>query len=168
MNNFLAELNHVVNLSKPKLIFCSDKTIEKIISTLPKFPYVTRVVHMGTKKIKNRIVINMNEIIIGNIDLLMFFVLRIISTLLRWWYRSNRRGIWTSRRRPRWSYSHNFVFIWDYRLTKRCHGDPQEYDMFHGNRRVSFIFVDKETRLNPYILELSSRNYWTIPWFASL
>ncbi|XP_050296214.1 uncharacterized protein LOC126736057 [Anthonomus grandis grandis] len=47
------ELKHVLNLSKPKIIFCSAKTIDKMISIRPQYPYIQKLVLYG-KEIKQQ------------------------------------------------------------------------------------------------------------------
>lgn len=59
------ELKHVLNLSKPKLIFCSDRTIDKMVSVLPDHPYIDRLVLFGNVECKHKHVTNFDDIIRG-------------------------------------------------------------------------------------------------------
>ncbi|KAJ8917191.1 hypothetical protein NQ315_012683 [Exocentrus adspersus] len=44
------ELKHVLGLSKPKIIFCSQRTIDKMSGILHEHPYVTNLVLFGKEK----------------------------------------------------------------------------------------------------------------------
>ncbi|KAI4457775.1 long-chain-fatty-acid--coa ligase [Holotrichia oblita] len=59
------ELNHVVNLSKPKVIFCSEKTIDVFLQMLPRFPYVKKIILFGKKRINHPILVMFNDILKG-------------------------------------------------------------------------------------------------------
>lgn len=59
------ELKHVLNLSKPKLIFCSDRTIDKMVSVLPDHPYIDILVLFGNVECKHKHVTNFDDIIRG-------------------------------------------------------------------------------------------------------
>lgn len=61
----LGELKHVIGLTKPTIVFCSDKTIEKMISVLPEHPYITRLVHISKKPLKHKIVTGYFDILKG-------------------------------------------------------------------------------------------------------
>ncbi|XP_057660898.1 uncharacterized protein LOC130896667 isoform X1 [Diorhabda carinulata] len=57
------ELKHVLNLSKPKLIFCSNKTIDKMVSILPDHPYIDKLVLFGNVESKQQNVTKFQDII---------------------------------------------------------------------------------------------------------
>ncbi|CAH1972287.1 unnamed protein product [Acanthoscelides obtectus] len=44
------ELNHLMGLSKPKIIFCSHRTVDKVLLTLNEYPYVKTVVLFGEEQ----------------------------------------------------------------------------------------------------------------------
>lgn len=44
------ELNHVLNLSKPKIMFCSERTIEKMVKLHPTNTYIEKFVLFGKQK----------------------------------------------------------------------------------------------------------------------
>ncbi|KAJ8947061.1 hypothetical protein NQ318_019955 [Aromia moschata] len=47
------ELKHVLSLSKPKMIFCSERTIDKMVGILPDHPYIKRLIVFGKERPKN-------------------------------------------------------------------------------------------------------------------
>lgn len=51
------ELNHVLSLSKPKLIVCSGKTLDKMRSILPEHPYVKKLLSFDRQAAKSSDVI---------------------------------------------------------------------------------------------------------------
>ncbi|KAG5882798.1 hypothetical protein JTB14_035628 [Gonioctena quinquepunctata] len=59
------ELKHVLSLSKPKIIFCSSKTVDKICSILPEHPYVKQVVLFDSQETSHRNVVSYRDIIRG-------------------------------------------------------------------------------------------------------
>lgn len=59
------ELKHVLGLSKPKLIFCSSKTIDKIVSILPDHPYVEKLVLFGDEPCSYAGVVRYDDIVKG-------------------------------------------------------------------------------------------------------
>lgn len=59
------ELKHVINLTKPTIVFCTDKTIKKMISVLPNHPYITRLVHISKNPYKHKIVTGYFDILEG-------------------------------------------------------------------------------------------------------
>lgn len=59
------ELRHVLKLSKPKIVFCSDRTVDKIVSILPDNPFIKKVVLFGKVRSKYRNVVMFEEIIRG-------------------------------------------------------------------------------------------------------
>lgn len=64
---FLGELKHVLSLSKPKIIFCSPRTIEKMVGILPDHPYIQRLVLFGKEKSEHQDVIMYQELIEGTV-----------------------------------------------------------------------------------------------------
>ncbi|XP_018574151.1 luciferin 4-monooxygenase [Anoplophora glabripennis] len=59
------ELKHVLSLSKPKVIFCSPRTIEKMVGILPEHPYIKKLVLFGKEKSKHKNVIMYQELMEG-------------------------------------------------------------------------------------------------------
>ncbi|KRT82352.1 AMP-binding protein, partial [Oryctes borbonicus] len=57
------ELDHVVNLSKPKVIFCSEKTIKTFLHMLPRFPFVRKIILIGEETINHPVVIRLSDIL---------------------------------------------------------------------------------------------------------
>ncbi|KAJ8970912.1 hypothetical protein NQ314_000962 [Rhamnusium bicolor] len=59
------ELNHVLNLSKPKFIFCSTRTIDKMVGILPEHSFIRNIILFGKKKPKNNKVVAYESLIKG-------------------------------------------------------------------------------------------------------
>uniref|UniRef100_A0A6P7H3I2 4-coumarate--CoA ligase 1 n=1 Tax=Diabrotica virgifera virgifera TaxID=50390 RepID=A0A6P7H3I2_DIAVI len=59
------ELKHVLSLSKPKFIFCSNKTIDKMVSVLPEHPYIQKLILFGNEACKYQNVIRYADIVRG-------------------------------------------------------------------------------------------------------
>lgn len=59
------ELKHVQNLSKPKVIFCSDKTIDKMVAALPQYQYIKKLVFFEARKYSHPDVVSFNDILQG-------------------------------------------------------------------------------------------------------
>ncbi|CAH0559648.1 unnamed protein product [Brassicogethes aeneus] len=57
------ELKHVLGLSKPKAIFCSSTTIDKIIKCQPDHPYLKKIILLGNETKPNNSVILFEELI---------------------------------------------------------------------------------------------------------
>ncbi|KAF7268251.1 hypothetical protein GWI33_018613 [Rhynchophorus ferrugineus] len=64
----VVELKHILHLSKPKAVFCSEKYINKMISVLPDHPYIQTLVVFDTKKYPQRNVISLNNDILKGIN----------------------------------------------------------------------------------------------------
>ncbi|ENN71727.1 hypothetical protein YQE_11649, partial [Dendroctonus ponderosae] len=60
-----AELKHVLNLSKPKLIFCSEETIEKMLKFKATEPSIRQLVVYGNTKPPNTDVVIFEDILQG-------------------------------------------------------------------------------------------------------
>lgn len=63
--SFSGELKHVLNLSKPKLVFCSPETVEKMVKILPDHPYIKQLVLFGPEKYNHPKITMYNPIIAG-------------------------------------------------------------------------------------------------------
>ncbi|CAH2001725.1 unnamed protein product [Acanthoscelides obtectus] len=61
------ELKHVLNLSKSTVIFCSMKTVDKMISILPEHPHIKYLVLFGNEKRNHPKIVMFHEIM-GNAD----------------------------------------------------------------------------------------------------
>lgn len=61
------ELKHALTLSKPKLVFCSEKTIEKMTSVLIDNSYIQNLVLFGNNKYSHGQIVYFNDIIKGKI-----------------------------------------------------------------------------------------------------
>ncbi|XP_072382627.1 luciferin 4-monooxygenase [Diabrotica undecimpunctata] len=59
------ELKHVLSLSKPKFIFCSSKTIDKMVSILPEHPYIQKLILFGNEDCKYQNVTRYADIVRG-------------------------------------------------------------------------------------------------------
>lgn len=59
------EILHVLSLSKPKIIFCSAKTISKMLAVLPEHPYVRKLVLLGKDVVKDKNVVMYEDIVRG-------------------------------------------------------------------------------------------------------
>lgn len=60
-----AELKHVLSLSEPKIIFCSESTIDKMNAIKSNYPYIKHLVAYGPNKTTLSGVINFDDIIQG-------------------------------------------------------------------------------------------------------
>lgn len=58
----------MLNLTKPKIVFCSPKTIDKMVSVLPQHPYIQHLVLFGDKVTKHKGVTMFNDIVKGVTD----------------------------------------------------------------------------------------------------
>ncbi|XP_030755680.1 luciferin 4-monooxygenase [Sitophilus oryzae] len=65
----VAELKHCLGLSKPKIVFCSDKTIDKVISILPEHEYIQKLVLFGGRRHSHPSVVSFNDIVAGVNDI---------------------------------------------------------------------------------------------------
>lgn len=59
------ELNHVLSLSKPKFVFCSPNTINKMVNILNEQPYIQKLVLFGNKIYKHEKVVMFQDILRG-------------------------------------------------------------------------------------------------------
>lgn len=65
---FIGELQHVLNLSKPRIVFCSSKTIDKMGAILDEHPHIKYLVVFGkSRRTANKTkVILFDDIVKGN------------------------------------------------------------------------------------------------------
>lgn len=57
------ELKHVLNLSKPKIIFCSNRTINKMVSILPEHPYIRKLINFDDDPVHNLKVFKFSDLV---------------------------------------------------------------------------------------------------------
>nr|CAI5858418.1 unnamed protein product [Callosobruchus analis] len=62
------ELKHVMGLSKPKVVFCSLRTVDKMLSILHEYPYVEHLVLFGDERRSHHPKVVMFNDIMGNAD----------------------------------------------------------------------------------------------------
>ncbi|VEN46207.1 unnamed protein product [Callosobruchus maculatus] len=62
------ELKHVMGLSKPKVVFCSSRTVDKMLSILHEYPYVKYLVLFGEERRSYHPKVVMFNDIMGNAD----------------------------------------------------------------------------------------------------
>nr|CAI5858416.1 unnamed protein product [Callosobruchus analis] len=62
------ELKHVMGLSKPKVMFCSLRTVDKVLSILHEYPYVKHLVLFGEERRSHHPKVVMFNDIMGNTD----------------------------------------------------------------------------------------------------
>ncbi|XP_060526778.1 uncharacterized protein LOC132702259 [Cylas formicarius] len=60
-----AEVKHVLGLSKPKVVFCSEKTINKLLAALPNHPHILKLVLFGNKRRVDKNIVMFEDIIQG-------------------------------------------------------------------------------------------------------
>lgn len=61
----IGELQHVINLSKPKIVFSSPEVIDKLLQIVPKNSYLTEVVEFGSGTRNNKQIISYRKIMEG-------------------------------------------------------------------------------------------------------
>jgi hypothetical protein len=61
----LGELKHVLNLSKPRAVFCSPITVNKMTKVQRDHPFLKYIVLFGKDKPKNNRVMSFEDIIAG-------------------------------------------------------------------------------------------------------
>lgn len=63
--HFVGELKHVLSLSKPRMIFCSPNTIDKMVNILSEHQYIQKLVLFGNKHYRHEKVVMYQDIVGG-------------------------------------------------------------------------------------------------------